>query len=400
MNEPTQIAFPIPEAPKPPASPAPMPVANPASVGTTAPAATNLAQPAQPASTTPAVTAPVVEFKPYSVNAANETVESRITGLLDTDSINMQRAKSRGQLDAARRGLLNSSIAGQAGQAALIDQALPIASSDAAWYRQVASDNFRTGNEIALANAGHSLSAATTSAQIDSAKTLQQMQADTTLTVADKQAATQKFINNQNIETQKFLAKEESALKTAMQNVDVASRGALQASANASAKDLANIQADYQTLIRADASAAQAVSDAAKARLEIMMDKTMSPEGRVKSLNLINNQLKATLNLHGSINGVDLTSLLDTFGGDATVVQTNQGQQARPAAGTPRLTRADVEGFMSANNIPMDANGLMAAVNKWNTDNPGNNFTIEDVGAAYGLNPQQTWDWVKKNPGK
>lgn len=60
------------------------------------------------------------------------TVESRVTRLLDKDNPYMQRAATRGAQSANRRGLLNSSIATTAVEAARIDAALPIASQDSA----------------------------------------------------------------------------------------------------------------------------------------------------------------------------------------------------------------------------------------------------------------------------
>lgn len=59
------------------------------------------------------------------------TVEGRLNGLLDSNSPYMRLARTAGQRNAARRGLLNSSIAGGASEAAAIAAAAPIASQDA-----------------------------------------------------------------------------------------------------------------------------------------------------------------------------------------------------------------------------------------------------------------------------
>lgn len=62
----------------------------------------------------------------------DDSVATRLTGMLGTNSTYMQQARAGGQRTAARRGLLNSSIAAGAGESAAIAAAAPIASQDAA----------------------------------------------------------------------------------------------------------------------------------------------------------------------------------------------------------------------------------------------------------------------------
>lgn len=64
------------------------------------------------------------------------SVANRMTGLLHKDTAYMQQAKAQGLQAANRRGLLHSSMAVQAAEAARIDRALPIASQDAAQANQ------------------------------------------------------------------------------------------------------------------------------------------------------------------------------------------------------------------------------------------------------------------------
>lgn len=58
-------------------------------------------------------------------------VSGRLQGLLSSKSPYLDRARTRAKQYANRRGLLNSSIAAGAGEAAAIDAALPIATADA-----------------------------------------------------------------------------------------------------------------------------------------------------------------------------------------------------------------------------------------------------------------------------
>ncbi|TFH85275.1 DUF4214 domain-containing protein [Billgrantia azerbaijanica] len=82
----------------------------------------------------------------------NETVQGLLGRILAEDSPLMQRAANQGTQQAARRGLLNSSMAAGAAQGAMIDRALPIASQDAQTYSRQALANQDATNRFALTN--------------------------------------------------------------------------------------------------------------------------------------------------------------------------------------------------------------------------------------------------------
>lgn len=71
-------------------------------------------------------------IKAPDFTAQDDSVENRLTNMLGTESAYMRQADRAGRTLAARRGLLNSSIAGQAAQEASIAAALPVARDDAA----------------------------------------------------------------------------------------------------------------------------------------------------------------------------------------------------------------------------------------------------------------------------
>lgn len=70
------------------------------------------------------------------ISPATDTVEGRINKLLNTDNPLIQRAVTQTNQSANARGLLNSSIATQAGQEAAISEARNIATQDAGTYNQ------------------------------------------------------------------------------------------------------------------------------------------------------------------------------------------------------------------------------------------------------------------------
>lgn len=77
-------------------------------------------------------------------------VSSQLTKLLSQDnSPYMQRVSARAAEVSNSRGLLNSSMGVQAGQAAAIDAALPIAQQDASTRFTAQRDNFNVANQFA-----------------------------------------------------------------------------------------------------------------------------------------------------------------------------------------------------------------------------------------------------------
>lgn len=92
----------------------------------------------------------------WNVNKGTETIEGRLPGLLSTSNPLMEQAATKGAHTANKRGLLNSSMGVQAGQAALYDYAVPIAQNDANTYARSSEFNAGEANKASIANAGFS----------------------------------------------------------------------------------------------------------------------------------------------------------------------------------------------------------------------------------------------------
>ncbi len=93
-----------------------------------------------------ATTDPVVR----QVNSETDTVQGQLNGLLQRQNPLMQRAYYKGLDMANSRGLLNSSMASEAAQAAMMDAALPIAQQDAQTYYDQGARNQGVMNEFNL----------------------------------------------------------------------------------------------------------------------------------------------------------------------------------------------------------------------------------------------------------
>lgn len=81
-----------------------------------------------------------------------ETVQGQLQGILAKESPLLQRAQGRAMDIANSRGLLNSAMAAQAGTAAMIDAAAPIAAQDAQTFQSASRENQSTLNQAAQFN--------------------------------------------------------------------------------------------------------------------------------------------------------------------------------------------------------------------------------------------------------
>ena len=82
----------------------------------------------------------------------NNTVQGRMTGLLGADSDYMKLNVAGAMKNANARGLLNSSMATQSGQAAAINSALPIAQQDASLFGDMSKVSQKTTQDSMLNN--------------------------------------------------------------------------------------------------------------------------------------------------------------------------------------------------------------------------------------------------------
>lgn len=148
----------VPATPEAPVAPDPeTPITPPAGTAPSRvpPGGDPAAPPAQPAGGAPPAGAPP-PGNPEDIGAqtrsvtADELVSAQLDKLLDGNSPLIQRARALAMQSAASRGLQNSSIAAEAGTAAAIDAALPIAGADASTYNrqglvnQDATNQFRS----------------------------------------------------------------------------------------------------------------------------------------------------------------------------------------------------------------------------------------------------------------
>ena len=208
----------------------------------------------------------------------NQTVEGRIGGIVNQDSPLMELARTNAEQQMAARGLNNSSMAITAGQNAVYNAALPIAAQDASTFANAGKSNADNANQASIVNA---------------------------------QLATNTAIANAGAQNQRELAKLNNSFQLQMQGADTATKMQLQGLQDATQTKLANIQADYQTAISTNSSVGNAYSTMMGAIANTVNDPNMDGPSKANAINLYTGNFRAQANLIGSVNGIDLTNLLN-----------------------------------------------------------------------------------------
>jgi hypothetical protein len=253
------------------------------------------------------------------------TVQGQIKDITASDSPLMQQAATRGLQQANRRGLGNSSMAVQAGQAALYDAALPIAQQDANTFSNAGQFNAQNQTQVALNNAAARNAAAQFVAQ--TATDVSKFNADNLIKVgainqeqANRMAMFNASEGNRAIQTelqvdadiQKFNASESNALiKLGM---DSQTKMAL-----------AQVEASYKMLMQTSASSAEVYKSLIGQMGAILGNKDMDENAKSLALGNLIGALNASLGVMGSISNLDLPELDFSSLPTATVDQTATG---------------------------------------------------------------------------
>jgi len=215
------------------------------------------------------VTADTEAYDPTlrSVDAPTETVAGQLHSLLSSGNPYVERAKSGARETANQRGLLNTSMAAGAGEAAAIDAALPIASADANVYGTASRENQGYTNTAGQFNAG----------------------AKNTAGLQGAAAANTSLLSAQN-------SGQEVVLQTLKGN---------------QAKELADIEAQYKNTTQSSASATALFAQVSKNISDILNDPNTSTEQKQSAVDRQTNILEMQLIIIGELANIDLVGLLD-----------------------------------------------------------------------------------------
>lgn len=148
-----------------------------------------------------------------AVDPTKETVQGQVSNVINKNSDVMKLASTRAKQGMAGRGLLNSSIAVQAGQAAVLDAALPIAQQDAATYTRNKEANQNAGNQALQFTAGSQNQGA-----------LQQLTGNQNLESIGAQGEQQRLNIGAQTAGESQLIKERGEIDIALQTADAATK--------------------------------------------------------------------------------------------------------------------------------------------------------------------------------
>ena len=219
----------------------------------------------------------------------DQTVAEQVKKLIAENSPLQQQAETRALQQVNSRGLLNSSIAVGAGQEALYDRALPIAGADASTYANAARYNADVSNQRTSDQFGATNQASAFAANAQNQAS--QFNAESRNRQLSQDFEAQNQARNINAA---------SANQLILSNLDRGNR-----------IQLSNIEADYRSLIQVSSSASDIYRQTLSAIGNAVSDPNTDADAKTAIINGYTGYLQNSLNLIGSINGVDLTGLLD-----------------------------------------------------------------------------------------
>jgi len=247
----------------------------------------------------------------------DQTVSGQVRKLIDENNPLQQQAATRARQQMNAGGLMNSSMAVQAGQAAMYDAALPIAQADAGTYGRAAAYNADTENQFAGKNVDASNAAygATANIQANTAR-------DTAATIAqanlaDKQgnisAAAAEKLAGVNAQTAAKLAQTNAAAAVlkAQNDISLAAAGAVNEQA------LTNLKANLQKAQIGQEQTVLMARDLAATINSINMNSNLDANGKAAQ---INEAVKSANNTFAAIYTVSqLTGTMLQFTKDESV---------------------------------------------------------------------------------
>lgn len=231
--------------------------------------------------------------------APNETVQGQIGNIVSSGSPLMQQAETRAQQQMNQRGLINSSMAIGAGQNALYDAALPIASADAQTYGRAAEVNQAATNQASQFGAQATNTAGLANAEAGNRAAEQQASLTQQTNLANAAAKNQASMFNS-----------EQYLKGKAIEADQYSKQLLQNGDNAMKTYMADLEANYKTLMQTDASVATIMTQYLKAMSEVQSSPNLDATGKQTAITNLQTAIADSMALQDAISGLNLSGIL------------------------------------------------------------------------------------------
>ncbi len=261
---------------------------------------------------------------PYlrTVDANTETVQGQLKGLLTEGSPLLERARSKAAEEASGRGIYNSSVAIGAGEGAMYDTAIQIATPDAATYGQSARDNQGVLNQTGQFNAD----AFNRNQQFNAgeANTTSRFNTGESNTASRFGADAGNQLNLTNINNREQMNRLTYAEAQAMNRLQVSEAGATSRSAAQNATSVqiagmsnenriavANLEANNRALIQGNATAGQIYSQMQSNIARINTDPGLTSEGKANAVNWELQSAQNGMAIAGSVANIDFGQTID-----------------------------------------------------------------------------------------
>lgn len=247
-------------------------------------------------------------------------VSNQLNRITSQDSPYIKLARQSGMLAAARRGLGNSSIAAGNSEAAAVGAAMPAAQQNAGQEANQALTNQKASNDASALNAQLGTETSVTNAN--------------NTTDVSKQNAQLKTQTSQFNSSQDFAAKmADAASANDMRKLVLSANADLnkQYLSGSQAKDLANINGEYQTLISRNTSAGQLYDSYFNAISSLMQNTSIDPSQMTTKIAALQLELESGLKVINATQGIDFSAY--TPGG----AKTPSGPGPTIPGGTPTL---------------------------------------------------------------
>ena len=215
-----------------------------------------------------------------------QTVQGQITNIIGKDSQLMQQADTRARQQMQGRGLLSSSAAVGAGQAAVVDAAMPIAQQDANTYANANTNTQNAKNAALNFGAGAQNQASQTNAQLG-----------TNVSLTNAAAANKALEDSFQAKTNYGLATLDANTKLALGNLDATTK-----------LRLTQMENDNRQALQANQGAASMFNQVATAIANISQNPNFTKEAKDAAIASQLSLLNEGLTQQGAVAGLDLGS--------------------------------------------------------------------------------------------
>lgn len=283
----------------------------------------------------------------------DDSVEGKVTGLVDVNSPLIQQARTQGMQAANRRGLANSSIAVGASQDAAYKAALPIATQDATQTYGKNKEMLDEGNREKLTVAQGDQTVRNTGLQTASSEKIAGMQTETQKYIAEQEmAAAGKRLETQLSSQEKTNAANIEAAKNLQLARDAAEKDRLGLQLTSAEKiALSNQLAEKERLGQTLTSQEKQTLDRLNADKAIATDRNKTDTTNTA----VQVQAQRDANVASAVNVArsNYTSLVNTITANTNIPADGPGGRAALLNNAAKAYESDIKAIAALYNVPI-----------------------------------------------